>query len=147
MASRRVLENLIRAVFDGLSDDEESDDAGGNEIYASRMVSQVDLMAANLGGDDGKDQDEQEDYFKHADLMVGSIGIAGNEQDDEVSSTPIVAGTTGSSDSNPDTSAIDHELSDREVLAAYTVRIIPIDQLSCKEISLHRAVTIITTLV
>ena len=106
-------------------------------------------MGANLGGDDGKDQDEQEDYFEHADLMAGSIGVGGNKQDNEVSSTPIVAGTSswhdGSSDSNPVTSAIEYELSDREVLAAYTVRVKPIDQLSCKQLSLHRAATIITT--
>jgi len=44
--------------------------------------------------------------------MAGSIGVAGNEHYDE-----SVAGMMGSSDSNPDTSAIKHELSDREVLA------------------------------
>ena len=63
--------------FDGLSDEDENDNDGGNKIYAlldAPMVSQADLMVANFGGDDGKDQDKLEDYFKCADLMAGSIG-------------------------------------------------------------------------
>jgi len=53
--------------------------------------------------------------------MGRSIGIAGNKQDDEVSSTPV-ASIIGSSNSNPETSVTEHELCNREILATYTVR-------------------------
>jgi len=54
MASRRVLVGLIQAVFDVLSDEDKSDNNGGNEIYALLgvpMVLRADLMAANFSGD------------------------------------------------------------------------------------------------
>ena len=127
MASTRILEeDLIQAVFDGLSEEDESDNDEDNEIYAflgAPTVRRADLMAANLAEDEGEDQEEQEDQFDHADLMAGCLSIAGGDQEHEVSSTPLVASTTGSSNANLDTSVIENDLSDREVLAAYTVRI------------------------
>ena len=128
MASTRILEeDLIQAVFDGLSEEDESDNDEDNEIYAflgAPTVRRADLMAANLVEDEGEDQEEQEDQFDRADLMAGCLSIAGGDQEhEEVSSTPLVASTTGSSNANPDTSVIENDLSDKEVLAAYTVRI------------------------
>ena len=56
--------------------------------------------------------------------MASALGIGGSDQEDEgLSSTPLVTSTMNSSSANPDTSAIENDLSDREVLAAYTVRI------------------------
>ena len=56
MASTQVLEeNLIQAVFNGLSDEDESDNDGDNEIYAylgNPTVQRVDLMVVNLGEDE-----------------------------------------------------------------------------------------------
>ena len=40
----------------------------------------------------------------------------------------LVASVIGSSNANPDVSAIEDDLSDREVLAAYTVWIKPLDR-------------------
>ena len=128
IASTRILEeDLIQAVFDGLSEEDESDNDEDNEIYAflgAPTVWRADLMSANLAEDEGEDQEEQEDQFDRADLMAGCLNIAGGDQEhEEVSSTPLVASTTGSSNANPDTNVIENDLSDREVLAAYTVRI------------------------
>jgi len=119
MASRQVFEDLIQAVFNGLSDEDKSDNDGDNEIYAflgAPMVPQADLMAANLGEDEDEDRNEWEDYFDQADLMAGSLGVAGGDREDkEVSSTPIVASTVSSSNGNPDTSSVENGLSDRAV--------------------------------
>ena len=130
MASTQVLEeDLIQAIFDGLSEEDESDNDEDNEIYAflgAPTVRRADLMVANLVEDEGEDQEEQEDQFDRADLMAGSLSIAGGDQEDEeVSSKPLVASTTGSNNANCDTSTIENDLSDREVLAAYMVRIKP----------------------
>ena len=80
MMSTWVLEeDLIQAVFDGLSDKDESDNNEDKKIYASLgapTVRQADLMVANLGEDEGEDQNEQKNQFDHADLMAGSLGIA-----------------------------------------------------------------------
>ena len=127
MASTRVLEEdlIIEAVFDGLSDENESDNDEDKEIYAflsAPTVPRADLMATNFG----EDGDEQEDQSDRANLMAGSLGIAGGDQEDEgLSSTPLLASVMSSSNANPDTSAMENDLSDREVLAAYTVRIKP----------------------
>jgi len=81
-------------------------------------------MVANLGEDEGEDEAEQDDQFDCADLMASALGIGGSDQEDEgLSSTPLATSTMDSSSANPDTSAIENDLSDREVLAAYTVRI------------------------
>ena len=65
MASTRILEeDLIQAVFDGLSEEDESDNDEDNEIYAflgAPTVRRADLMVANLVEDEGEDQEEQED--------------------------------------------------------------------------------------
>ena len=62
--STRVLEeDLIQAVFDGLSDEDESDNDEDYEIYAflgAPTVWRADLMVANLDEDEGKDQHEQD---------------------------------------------------------------------------------------
>ena len=128
MASTRILEeDLVQAVFDGLSDEDESDNDESNEIYAflgATMIPRADLMAANLGEDEGEDDAEREDQFDHADLMASALGIGGSDQEDEgLSSTPLVTTTMDSSSANADTSTIENDLSDREVLAAHTVRI------------------------
>ena len=128
MASTRILEeDLIQAIFAGLSEEDESDNDEDSEIYAflgAPTVRRVDLMAANLAEDEGEDQEEQVDQFDRANLMAGCLSIAGGDlEHEEVSSTPLVASTTGSSNANPDTSIIENDLSDRDVLVAYTVRI------------------------
>jgi len=128
MASTRILEeDLVQAVFDGLSDEDESDNDESNEIYAflgATMIPRADLMAANLGEDEGEDEAEREDQFDRADLMASALGIGGSDQEDEgLSSTPLVTTTMDSSSANADTSTIENDLSDREVLAAHTVRI------------------------
>jgi len=133
MASRRVLEeDLLDAVFDGLSDEDNSDLEGDDEIHAflgARLVPRADLMAANLGEEGDDDPTDREEHFDRADLMAGSLGVTGRDQEDEeASSLSLRASTMGSSDANPDTSAIENYLSDREVLAAYTVRLKPIDK-------------------
>ena len=126
-----------------------SDGLCDNKIYAflgALIVPRVDLMVANLGEDEDEDQNEQEDYFDHANLMASSLGIArGDHEDEEVSSTPVVASTVSSSDGNPDTSIV---LSDRDVLAAYIVRVKLVasekvtdysrNYTSCKRLPLHR---------
>ena len=70
IASSRILEeDLIKAVFDGLSDEDESDNEGEGNIYGflgDPVLRRADLMAANLGEDKGEDQDEQ----FHCDLMA-----------------------------------------------------------------------------
>ena len=57
-----VLEkDLIQAIFDGLSEEDESDNDEDNEIYAflgTLTVRRVDLMAANLIEDKGEDQED-----------------------------------------------------------------------------------------
>jgi len=53
--------------------------------------------------------------------MAGALGIG--EEDEGLNTTPLVTSTMDSSSANPDTSAIENDLSDRKVLAAYTVRI------------------------
>jgi len=57
--------------------------------------------------------------------MASALGIGGSDQEDEgLSSTPLVTSTMDSSSASPDTSAAtENDLSDREVLAPYTVRI------------------------
>jgi len=58
------------AVFDGLSDEDESDDES-NEIYTflgAITIPRAGLMAANLGEDEGEDEAEWEDQFDRADL-------------------------------------------------------------------------------
>jgi len=127
MASTRILEeDLVQAVFDGLSDEDESDNDESNEIYAflgATTIPQADLMVANLGEDEGEDEAEREDQFDRADLMASALSIGGSDQEDEgLSSTPLATSTMDSSSANPDTSTIENDLSDREVLAAYTVR-------------------------
>ena len=67
-------------------------------------------MVANLVEDEGKDQEEQEDQFDRADLMAGSLGIAGGDQDEV--SIILVASMMDSSNANPDTSAIENNLSE-----------------------------------
>ena len=69
-------------------------------------------MAANLGDKDSDDPTEQEEHFDCADLMAGSLGVAGRDHDDEVK-LPLVASVMGSSNANPDVSAIDDDLSQR----------------------------------
>ena len=57
-----VLEkDLIQAIFDGLSEEDESDNDEDNEIYAflgTPTVRRVDLMTANLIEDKGEDQED-----------------------------------------------------------------------------------------
>ena len=60
--------------------------------------------------------------------MAGSLGVAGRDHDDEEVRSQLVASVIGSSNANPDVNAIENDLSDREVLAAYTVWIKPIDR-------------------
>jgi len=66
MASTRILEeDLVQVVFDGLSDEDESDNDESNEIYTfldATTIPRADLMAANLGEDEGEDKAEREDY-------------------------------------------------------------------------------------
>jgi len=132
MTFRRVLEeDLLDAVFDGLCDEDESDFNCDNEIHTflgMPIVPREDLMVANLGDEDGDNSTEQEEHFVQADLMTGSLGVAGRDQDNEEVRSPLVASMMGSSNANPDASAIEDDLSDREVLAAYTVWIKPIDK-------------------
>jgi len=66
MSSRIVLKDFIQAVFEWCSDEDDSDDDADDETYVllgAPMVSQADLMVANLGEDDNEDQDAQEGYF------------------------------------------------------------------------------------
>jgi len=132
MAFRRVLEeDLLDAVFDGLSDEDESDFDCDNEIHAflgAPIVPREDLMMENLGDEDGDNPNEQEEHFVCADLMAGSLGVAGRDHDDEEFRSPLVASEMGSGNANPDVGAIKDDFSDREVLAAYTVWIKPIDR-------------------
>jgi len=81
-------------------------------------------MVANLDEDEAEDEAKWEDQFDRADLMASALCIGGSDQDDEgLSSTPLATSAMDSSSSNPNTSAIEGNLSDREVLAACTVRI------------------------
>ena len=105
-------------MFDGLSDEDESDFDCDNEIHTflgMPIVPREDLKAANLGDEDGDNPTEQEEHFVCADLMAGFLGVAGLDQDDEEVRSPLVASMMGSSNANPDASAIEDDLSDREV--------------------------------
>ena len=127
----RVLEeDLLDAVFDSLSDKDEGDFDCDNEIHVlgEPIVLWEDLMAANLGEEDGNDPTKHEEHFDHSDLMAGPLDIAGRDHDDEEVRLPLVASVMGSSNTNPDVSAIDDDLSDREVLVTYTVWIKPKDR-------------------
>jgi len=74
MASTRILEeDLVQAEFDGLSDEDESDNNESNEIYSflgATMIPRADLMVANLGEDEGDDKAEREDQFDRADQWL-----------------------------------------------------------------------------
>ena len=87
MASTRILEeDLVQAVFDGLSDEDESDNDESNEVYCflgATVIPRADLMAANLGEDEGEDKAEREDQFDCADLMASALGIGKSDQEDE----------------------------------------------------------------
>ena len=104
MAFTRILEEvLVQAVFDGLFDKDETDNDESNEILGATTIPQADLMAANLGEDEGEDEAEREDQFDRADLMASALGIGGSDQEDEgLSSTPLVTTTTDSSSANAD---------------------------------------------
>ena len=118
-------------MFDGLSDEDESDFDCDNEIHTflgAPIVPPEDLMAANLGDKDGDDPTEHKEHFDRADLMAGCLGVAGCDHDNEEVKSPLVASVMGSSNANPDISNIDDDLSDRKVLAAYMVWIKPIDR-------------------
>ena len=118
-------------MFDGFSDEDESDFDCDNEIHAflgAPIVRREDLMAAHLRDKDGNNPTEQEEHFVCADLMAGSLGVAVSDHDDEEVRSPLVASVIGSSNANPDVCAIEDDLSDREVLAAYTVWIKPLDR-------------------
>ena len=76
MASTQILEeDVVQAIFDGLSDEDESDNDESNEIYTflgATAILRADLMAANLGEDEGVDEAEWEDQFDRADLMASA---------------------------------------------------------------------------
>ena len=88
-----------------------------------KVISTVTMksMPSNLGDEDGDNPTEQEEHFVRAELMAGSLGVAGRDHDNEEARLPLVASVMGPSNANPDVSAIEDDLSDGEVLAAYTV--------------------------